>query len=775
MNRVPSPVALALAIFCIISSAALADIPVVTSPTSAAGTVGSPFRYLIYAQNTATSYGATPLPAGLSLDPVNGIISGTPVRAGTNTLTISASNASGTGTATLTLAVNASGSTVVQTYPGPGVNTYLSSHYTVTVYNGTVWLPSYTYAYSRKSVSSWNSGASPSVNFTTFGTTGPVVVEIAKTTGTITSMTIEPASKNISYAMLDGQALVTMNQNDKLWITVNGDGANPLFIFADAPKPAVPTGATYFGPGVTDIAPATGNHYQAKNNEVIYLDGGAWVLGNISVMGTSNVQIIGPGVLSGELWTSETVNPLPFNEFITYCMVYGDGPGNSCSVQGITMVASPAYNIHYVYCATGVKVLSPWYYGTDGFYALHTDQCFAFNGDNTFFPLWYYAGSENVTIVNSFGGNTNNAVIGAGYWGFEFLTYATLMDNIDIKTFGGGGSSVVTPAVFQQWVDNSSSSYGFQNKTFQNIRIDGNVTGPLLQLENRVYPWNSTSANPPLGNSSNFVFKNISLSGTQSSLSAIAGYDSADGWQNVSFQDFTIGGTLLTASNVGSYISVNSYVSNLTFSTAGNETVTASAGVGGIISPAGATAVSPGASQTFLITPAAGVALASVSVDNVPQGAIPSYTFTNVTSGHTITASFVQPLTFSKWEALYPSLTDLSATDTPQNDGVPTMLKYLYNINPTHPMTAADRAALPAVGSITKGGSAFILTYRRYALATGIVAAVQTSPDLITWTTLTNPCVVQTGADPNTGDPMMRVTIPVTGSQEFVRLSVTLN
>ena len=32
---------------------------------------------------------------------------------------------------------------------------------------------------------------------------------------------------------------------------------------------------------------------------------------------------------------------------------------------------------------------------------------------------------------------------------------------------------------------------------------------------------------------------------------------------------------------------------------------------------------------------------------------------------------------------------------------------------------------------------------------------MQTSPDLQTWTTLTNPTIIQTGNDPNTGDPIM--------------------
>ena len=80
--------------------------PVITSPATASGTVGSAFSYQITATNNPTSFGATGLPAGLSVNTTSGLISGTPTAAGTSTVTLSATNAAGTGTATLTLTIN---------------------------------------------------------------------------------------------------------------------------------------------------------------------------------------------------------------------------------------------------------------------------------------------------------------------------------------------------------------------------------------------------------------------------------------------------------------------------------------------------------------------------------------------------------------------------------------------------------------------------------------------------------------------------------------------
>jgi hypothetical protein len=69
-------------------------------------------------------------------------------------------------------------------------------------------------------------------------------------------------------------------------------------------------------------------------------------------------------------------------------------------------------------------------------------------------------------------------------------------------------------------------------------------------------------------------------------------------------------------------------------------TITASAGVGGSISPVGAVVVSQGQSQGFSITPNAGYAISDILVDGTSMGAVSSYTFTNVTEDHTIHADF---------------------------------------------------------------------------------------------------------------------------------------
>jgi len=94
-------------------------------------------------------------------------------------------------------------------------------------------------------------------------------------------------------------------------------------------------------------------------------------------------------------------------------------------------------------------------------------------------------------------------------------------------------------------------------------------------------------------------------------------------------------------------------------------TITASAGANGSISPSGGVSVTQGLSQSFNITPAAGYTIDSVTVDGANQGAISSYTFSNVQSNHSISASFkIIPTTCSVPPAIPTGLASPSQTSS---------------------------------------------------------------------------------------------------------------
>ena len=69
-------------------------------------------------------------------------------------------------------------------------------------------------------------------------------------------------------------------------------------------------------------------------------------------------------------------------------------------------------------------------------------------------------------------------------------------------------------------------------------------------------------------------------------------------------------------------------------------TIIANAGTGGAIAPAGNVSVPAGADKTFAILPDMGHEISDVVTDSVPVGQVSSYTFTDVSADHTISAYF---------------------------------------------------------------------------------------------------------------------------------------
>lgn len=99
--------------------------PVVTSGGTwrvPQGAVVRPYR--ITASNSPTSFGASGLPAGLSVNAADGSITGTPTQAGVFNATVTASNSAGTGSQALSLTVSATdllpNASVSPTLVGPG-------------------------------------------------------------------------------------------------------------------------------------------------------------------------------------------------------------------------------------------------------------------------------------------------------------------------------------------------------------------------------------------------------------------------------------------------------------------------------------------------------------------------------------------------------------------------------------------------------------------------------------------------------------------------------
>ncbi len=136
-----------------------------------------------------------------------------------------------------------------------------------------------------------------------------------------------------------------------------------------------------------------------------------------------------------------------------------------------------------------------------------------------------------------------------------------------------------------------------------------------------------------------------------------------------------------------------------TFAVAFPRTITASAGAGGSISPAGDVVLPGGQDQTFAIVPDAGYAIADVVVDGVSRGPLNAYTFSQVAAPHTIAATFVAlnrnlPRT---GQIIFSAVTDSFPANGESTGNRPTYVPLGQTLWMIANPTAEDDAVLPAV------------------------------------------------------------------------------
>lgn len=147
------------------------------------------------------------------------------------------------------------------------------------------------------------------------------------------------------------------------------------------------------------------------------------------------------------------------------------------------------------------------------------------------------------------------------------------------------------------------------------------------------------------------------LAGTQISISAApaSGY-TFSGWTSSgggTFENAASASTAFTMSSgavtvTANFVQRSSGDINVTY------TISATAGVGGSISPSGSIYVACGSGKTYAITASNGYEIKDVLVDGISVGSVTTYTFSDVSKSHTIKAAFQKKS--AEWQNPYSDI-----------------------------------------------------------------------------------------------------------------------
>ena len=306
--------------------------PAITSATSASGMFGAPFSYTITSTEAPVTFSATGLPPGLAVDPVTGIISGTPATAGTFGVTIAATNTAGVGTATFTLAIAKAPAGVIlsnlsATYDGSPhaatVSTAPGGLAVIVTYNGSATPPT--------NASSYSVAATVADANYQGGTTGTLVITQAAQSITFPT----PGAKTYG----DAPFALTATASSGLPVT---------YLVVSGPATVSGSTVTITGAGTVTVRvqqPGDGNYLAAADVDVTFT-----VAKATSTVTLGNLDQVYDGLPKT---VTVTTTPAALTVDITY-----NGGATPPTLPGTYPVVATVSDANYAGSATGVLTIS---------------------------------------------------------------------------------------------------------------------------------------------------------------------------------------------------------------------------------------------------------------------------------------------------------------------------------------------------------------------------------------------------------------------------------
>lgn len=405
-------------------------------------------------------------------------------------------------------------------------------------------------------------------SFTYFDFSGKVKVEITSTRD-IKSVDIRPQSLKIKPDVKGNTVAFFLAEPCKFVIEING-WHNALHIFSGTPEKNPPQvnapNVRYYGPGVHREG-----IIKLKNNETLYIAGGAIVHGVVEAIDVTNVKILGRGILD-----ASTIGRFDAKDMIA---VYNSSnvviDGIICRdphVWTIVPRKSKDVDIH------DVKLIGLWRYNADGIDVCNSENvrindCFIRSFDDSIVlkGLHYKDDSTDTRSVKNV--EVADCVIWND-WGraleFGAETVTDTMTNVTFKNI-----DIIHYVHIAMDIQNGDRAV-VHNVKFDDIRVEEPIVqnaqiadrqqkpedlGRLFEMNIRHNVWSHDTIR---GKINDIFFKNITFTGSTSPKSILIGLDNQHLIQNIIFENVIINGKKITTIEECK-LSMNQFTRNVVF------------------------------------------------------------------------------------------------------------------------------------------------------------------------------------------------------------------
>lgn len=374
-------------------------------------------------------------------------------------------------------------------------------------------------------------------SMTYFDFSGEVEVSVTFNNGPVKKARVRPLSYGIEPVVKGNTLTFKLDQPRNLSVEVNDDIFHNLHLFANPLVENVPDkndpNVIFFGPGIHEFEEGK---LEVPSNKTVYIDGSAILRGQLLIHNAQNVKVYGRGMVEHTVkmgvHIANSRNIAVEGIFTTQCAT---GGSDSITIRNVK-------SISYFGWGDGLNVFASNNVYFDRVFCRNSDDCTTVYATRKGFE----GGCKNIVMENStlwadvahpifigIHGNAKNFDI------IEDLVYRNI-DILDHKeaqidyqgclAINGGDNNIIRDVLFED------------------IRIEDFRQGQLFNI--RIF-YNEKYCEAPGMGIENIHFKNISYKGNNAEISVIAGYNSDRKIKNITFENLTINGKLISDDMAG--------------------------------------------------------------------------------------------------------------------------------------------------------------------------------------------------------------------------------